>query len=374
MSAVRRATGPGRVTLIGDHTDYNAGVALPMAIDLGTTVEYRPGDDGRIRVSSAAVGPDGPIGADGPIGPGGPVGSGGPVELDATLDARADAIGAVEPEWARLVAAMIALSPTAIGGRLTISSTVPIGAGLSSSAALCVALAEVLAQPGTDPGSAVTIARRCQRAEHLAGRPVGAMDPLVCAGGVAGHALLVDFPGLAVRPVRLPPGVDVIVVDSGTRRTLGSSAYADRVAECAAAAEVIGPLGSARTGDLARLADPLLRRRARHVVSECARVHQVVGALEAGDPAGAGFLLTESHHSLAEDFEVSTPGMDALVARVAALPGVLGARMTGAGFGGCVVALCRAGAVDPERLGVPAWRVHAVDGTVARRDPTRERV
>ena len=349
MPAARRATGPGRVNLIGDHTDYNHGVALPMAIDLGITVSFVPGPEGRFRVSSPTAG------------------SVDPVTLSSGIEARADAVAAIEPPWARLVGAMIALSPAGTGGELHISSTLPMGAGLSSSAALCVALAEVLALPETGAGTAREVALRCQQAEHLAGVPVGAMDPLVCAGGVAGHALCIDFPSLEVRPVALPPDAEVVVVDSGQRRTVGASAYAVRVAECAAAAEVVGPLGLARARDLVRLGDPVLRRRARHVVTECARVHRAVTALESGDLAGAGALMSESHRSLAGDFEVSTPEVDALVAGLVARPGVLGARMTGAGFGGSVVVLCRAGALDPGRLGRPVWRVQASDGTVARR-------
>jgi galactokinase len=350
VPAARRATGPGRVNLIGDHTDYNHGVALPMAIGLGVTVDYLPGDGGRVLVSSAVAG-----------------GPGGPVTLDAAIPARHEAIAAIEPEWARLVAAMVAVSPTGPGGHLRISGSLPMGAGLSSSAALCVAMAEVLAAPGTDAGPARAVARRCQQAEQLAGRPVGAMDPLACAGAAAGHALLIDFPSLDSRAVAIPPEADVVVVDSGQRRSVASSEYATRVDECAAAARVIGPLGLARPGDLGQLNDPLLRRRARHVVGECARVRHAVAALESCDLVTAGRLMSESHASLADDFQVSTPRLDDLVASLAALPGVLGARLTGAGFGGCVVALCRAGAVDPSQLGSPAWLVHASDGTVAGR-------
>ncbi len=343
MPPVIRATGPGRVNLIGDHTDYNLGVALPMAIDLGVTVAFCRADQEHITVTSSAFGDPAVI----------------PLDLSA---GEAD-IGALEPSWSRLVGAMVALARPESGGTVHIESTLPVGSGLSSSAALCVALAEVFGVTGAPS----VVARLCQEAERRSGVPVGAMDPLVCAGGRRGHALLIDFATMATRQVRLPADADVIVVHSGLHRTLSSSPYATRVAECEAAASVIGPLGSAGDADIVGLRDPLLRRRARHVVSECRRVRGCAAALAAGDLVAAGTLMTESHRSLAQDFEVSTDALDALVTELAARPGVFGARMTGAGFGGCVVALSRPGAIDPDSLATPAWRVRASDGTVARR-------
>jgi galactokinase len=193
------------------------------------------------------------------------------------------------------------------------------------------------------------------------------MDPLVCAGGRQGHALLIDFATLATRQVPMPAETEVVVVDSGHRRALRDSGYATRVAECEAAAAVIGPLGLAGAADLTALRDPLLRRRARHVITECERVRRCAAAFAAGDLGQAGALMTESHRSLADDFDVSTPEVDALVAHLESLGGVFGARMTGAGFGGCVVALGRPGAVDLGRLPGRGWRVEATDGTVAAR-------
>jgi galactokinase len=339
----RTATGPGRINLIGDHTDYNRGLALPMAIDLGVTVTFAPDGGDHLSVSSDAFG--------------------GGISLPIRVDADAGAIDAIEPSWARLVAAMVATTGTATGGRLEITTTLPTGAGLSSSAALSVALAEDF--DGT--GSAEEVARHGQQAEHLIGAPIGAMDPLVCAGATAGHALLIDFSTLTSRPVAVPPDLDIVVAESGQRRTVRSSAYAARVAECEAAAALIGPLGLARPSDLTALADPLLERRARHVVTECRRVLAFAAALEAHDFVAAGRLMAESHRSLAGDFEVSTAELDRLVGRLESIPGVFGARMTGAGFGGCVVALSRPGAVDLGRLDHPAWRVHPSDGTAARR-------
>jgi galactokinase len=330
------------VNLIGDHTDYNRGRALPMAIDLGVTVTFTPSDNDRIDVTSEAY-PDQPASF--------------PVVTDP------DRIGPLEPAWARLCAAVSSLARPATGGAVRVASTVPRGSGLSSSAALAVALAEVF---GVE-GDALVVARLCRAAEHRVGVPVGIMDPLVCAGGRAGHALWIDTATEATHLVPVPADAEITVVDSGQRRDLRSSPYALRVAECEAAAAVIGPLGLAGPTDLPALRDPLLRRRARHVVSECARVDEFADALSRGDLGAAGACMDASHVSLADDFEATTPEVDALVTDVRARPGVVGVRMTGAGWGGCVVALAEPGALDPATLGRPAWRVTPVDGTVARR-------
>ena len=342
MATTLRAIGPGRVNLIGDHTDYNGGVALPMAIGLGVEVTWTPDATDRIEVGSDAYP--------------------GATATVPAAPARAD-LTAGEPAWVRLVAAMVHVAGPGTGGRLEVTSTLPTGAGLSSSAALCVALAEVF---GVE-GPADAIARTCQTAEHRIGVPVGLMDPLVCAGGRAGHALRIDCTTGAAEPVALDPRAGIVVVDSGVRRDLRTAPYAARVAECEEAARTIGPLGRADPADLARISDPVLARRARHVITECRRVDGVVDALGAGDLAAAGALLDEGHASLSADFAVSTPELDALVADLRARPGVLGARLTGAGFGGCIVLLGERGAIDPAVLGRPAWAVEAVDGTLARR-------
>ena len=314
------AFAPGRVNLIGDHTDHSGGFALPFALDLGTTVTATSGGSAVVLRSADAAGT-------------------ASVPLDVADPA------AVEPPWARYVAGVVAELRPEVGLRGEVSTTLPVGAGLSSSAALELAVALALGFGG----SPLELALLCQRAERrAAGVPSGVMDQLASASGVAGHALLLDCTALTVTPVPLPDDLEVVVVHSGEERALAGSAYGERRAACEAAAAVIGPLREADAADLGRIVDPVVRRRARHVLAENGRVHEMVAALAAGDHEAAGALLDASHASLADDFEVSTPGLDALVDRLRRQPGVLGARLTGAGFGGCVVALCRQGALPRE--------------------------
>jgi galactokinase len=188
------------------------------------------------------------------------------------------------------------------------------------------------------------------------------MDQLASVAGVDGCALLIDCHTLAIEPIVVPDVVDVVVVHSGQQRVLAATAYAARRAQCEAAEASIGPLRLAGPTDVDALDEPL-RRRARHVVTENARVRSFAAALRAGDGAGAGALMVESHRSLRDDFEVSTTVLDDLVAHLCGRPGVLGARLTGAGFGGCVVALCERGA---SVVGLTAqqqvWRVRPSAG------------
>lgn len=360
------ATAAGRVNLIGDHTDYMGGLVLPMAIDLGTTVEAHTG--GReIRLTSDME----------------------PEELHLGLPVGSP--GTVHPEWGRYVAAVAAELGSVAGLVGTLTSTIPAGAGLSSSAALEVATALALLAasaapegegdrsslpPGSLAGSAgdptdLDVAQRaelallCQRAEHRAvGVPSGIMDQLSICRGTAGAATLIDCATLEVTHVPIPDSAAVWVLHSGEARRLAGSAYADRRARAEEAAELLGPLPSADHTEVEALGDPLLRRRARHVRSECDRVVEFAEALGRGDMPDAGRLMLASHRSLASDYEVSTRVLDDLVGALAAVPGVYGARLTGAGFGGCVVALC-----DPalDLGGSPlashgAWRVVPSEG------------
>jgi galactokinase len=334
-----RAYCPGRVNLIGDHTDYNEGLALPMAIDLGTTVTYVSDAGFRVFMRSA--------------------GEPEPTDVDVHIPLDPQVLRKVQPRWARYVAAMVASIRPRRGGRGAVETTIPVGSGLSSSAALEVALALAFgfeAEP-------VTMARLCQQAEQAAtGVPTGLMDQLTVAAGVEGCALLIDFTDLSVRTVSIPADAEIVVVHSGERRTIDRTPYSARRAECEAAAYRLGPLGRLGADAVLGLPDPLLRRRARHVVTECDRVRWCAAALGSGDLVDAGRLMSASHASLSEDFDASTPALDALVAHLQSIPGVYGARMTGAGFGGCVVVLSEPGAVDLAKLSTPAWRVKASHG------------
>ena len=329
VASTRRVHAPGRVNLIGDHTDYTGGLVFPMAIDRGTTIEFEP-DDTTITLSSDAE--DVPIRLDVPV-----------TEDPAT----------VTPRWGSYVGAMAIELGAVTGIRGQVTSTIPAGAGLSSSAALEFAVGLAL---GFD-GSAVELAQAAQRAEHAAtGVPTGIMDQLCIASAVRGTATLIDCHTLSVSHVTVPDDVEV-VVRFIAHRTLVGSAYGDRVAECLAAESVLGPLRSSTPGavEAADLGEHV-RRRARHVVTENQRVLDFADALRHGDYEQAGALMVQSHRSLATDFDTSTPAMDHAVDDLVRSPGVFGARMTGGGFGGCVVALCRPGAIGD------GWVVSASDG------------
>jgi galactokinase len=192
----------------------------------------------------------------------------------------------------------------------------------------------------------VALARRCQAAEHAArGVPTGILDQLASITGRAGCGLLLDCTALTVTPVPLPGDVEWVVVLPDVGRSLAASAYAERVAELRIAEAAIGPLRAATADDVARLTDPVVRRRARHVVGENERVHAFAAAVGAGDVVAAGALMRDSHRSLSADFESSTPAIDELCRDLDATPGVFGARITGGGWGGAVVALTRPGAL-----------------------------
>jgi galactokinase len=318
---------PGRVNLIGDHTDYTGGLVLPMAIDRYTDIVGTRGGD-RVQLTSF----DEPEAVDLPL------------EIDRPQDA--------SPAWAKYVAGVVSELPSPSGFRGHVTTDIPIGAGLSSSAALEVAVALALGHEG----SPLDTAQLCQRAENRAsGVPSGIMDQLAITSGVRDHALLIDCGDLTVTPVALPHGIEIVVLFVA-HRTLVGSPYADRVAECATAESVIGPLRHATLEQARTIDDPIARMRAMHVTSENQRVREFVAAVAADDLASAGRLMVQSHDSLRLLYDTSTPVMDEAVATLCATPGVYGARMTGGGFGGCVVALTEPGALTT------GWVVRAVDG------------
>ncbi len=328
-----RAWAPGRVNLMGDHVDYMGGPVLPMAIDLGTTVDIDPGGDKVVLTSTAQAGV-------------------------AEVGLRVTDPAASEPAWARYVAGVVAELRPLAGGRGTVKTTLPVGAGLSSSASLELALALALGFAG----GRRELGRLGQRAEQRAsGVPCGVMDQMASAGGVEGCALLIDCADLTLTPVPVPDWLAVLVVHSGEVRAVAGSAYAERRAACEAAAAIVGPLPAASRADVELLADPTLRRRARHVVAECERVRAV--AASRFDRRVLAEALAASHASLRYDFEVSTPALDSLVRHLESEPGVVGARLTGAGFGGCAVAIVEAEAVGRVDVGDRrSWVVHPSTG------------
>ena len=317
MADDARARAPGRVNLIGDHTDYQDGFCLPVAIDREVTVAWRRRDDGRVVAESAA--------------------------LDGAVDLGADGAGDPGPGWVRTVAAVLQvlaeLGRAPVGFDAHVTSTIPVGSGLSSSAAFEVAFALAAAHVADLEIHGTQLALAMQEAEHRAtGVPCGVMDQMASVHGRAGHAMLLDCRALTVEHVRLPESIDVAVVHSGLPRRLERSAYAQRRAACEAAATRLGvPALRDATADQVA-GDPI----ARHVVSENARVLDAAEALRRGDDEALGALMLDSHRSLRDDFGVSTPELDLLV-DLSVRHGALGARLTGAGFGGCVVLVVASG-------------------------------
>lgn len=317
---------PGRVNLIGDHTDYTGGMVMPMTINRWTEIRGIPADTISLHSENEPE--------------------------PAVLGLAVDDPQHVEPAWAKYVAGVVAELQPYGGIHGTVVTDIPIGAGLSSSAALELAVALAL---GFD-GDALSLAQLCRRAEiRASGVPCGIMDQLVIAAGQADHALLIDCGDVTIEPVPIPDNVEV-VVQFVAHRVLVGSAYAKRVAECALAEAEIGPLRNATVHDALSIADPIIRARAQHVVRENERVREFAQLLARGDLAAAGILMVASHNSLRDLYLTSTPVMDATVEQLSQRRGVYGARMTGGGFGGCVVALTEPGALDQ------GWIVRAVDG------------
>lgn len=340
---------PGRVNLIGEHTDYNDGFVLPCAIDLGTAIAARARDDAQIEaVATDFSGEHDLIDLDGPIAH-----TGG------------------WRDYVRGVAVMLQGGGLARGADLAISGDVPKGAGLSSSASLEVGVATTLARLHGLAINPTEIALLAQRAENeFVGCSCGIMDQLVSARAQAGHALLIDCRSLDCRPVPMPAGLAVIVIHSRIERGLVDSAYNKRRAQCEAAARHYG-VAALRDLDHAALEsgatglDAVAFRRARHVVTENARTLAAADALAAGDLQRLGVLMAQSHASMRDDFEITVPAIDRLVEIAAEAIGKEGgARMTGGGFGGCVVALAPEAVVERVREAV-ARDYRSPDGEVA---------
>jgi galactokinase len=348
-AGIRVVRAPGRVNLIGEHTDYNGGFVLPAAIDLGIAIAYIPTDDRQVELTLVATGER------------------------ATIDL--DAIGKPTGTWVDYVAgtawALAAAGVPLTGFRGALTSDLPTGAGLSSSAALELVTAWALAGAAPPPLEPLELARVCQIAENqYVGVQSGLMDQFASACGKAGSALFLDCRTLEHRTVPIPDGLRLVVVHSGVTHQHGGGEYNTRRAECErAVAELSGlsgrPLSQLRDVDAEMLnrygsrLDPVERRRAEHIVGENARVLETEAAMRADDRPAIGRLFAESHASMRDLFEITTPEMDTLVEIAAATPGVVAARMTGGGFGGCTIKL-----VEPDAL-------EALRGSVERDYATR---
>jgi galactokinase len=316
---------PGRVNLIGEHTDYNDGFVLPMAIDRAVWIALRPRDDTLVRVHS--------------------------LNLHQAASFRLQAIRRTAIGWVEYLKG-VAWAQQQAGHRLrgwegVLGGDVPVGAGLSSSAALEMATARAFAAVSDLPWDAIPMAKLCQQAEsHWVGVRCGVMDQIVSATGRAGHALLIDCRSLETQAVPMPTNVAVAVLDTGTRRDLVNSGYNERRAQCEAAARFFGvralrDVSIARFEQSAPGLDDMILRRAQHVITENTRTLRAAKAMRRGDMAEMGRLTRASHVSLRDDFEVSSDELNAMVDCAAREPACYGARITGAGFAGCAVALVR---------------------------------
>ncbi len=337
---------PGRVNLIGEHTDYNDGFVLPAALDLATYVAIAPRQDRLIRMHS--------------------------VNLDAEFHFDLNAVQRPARDWTdyvRGVAIELANSGYLLkGADVAVLSTLPMGSGLSASAALEVAFGYALLSISEAPIDRLGLAKICQRAENeFVGMRCGIMDQFISCHGVEGAALLLDCRSLEARAIPIDPSVRVVVCNTMVHHELASSEFNLRRRDCEEAVRLlapkIGPISALRDVTLPELQahrealPALIFRRARHVVSENLRVIEAVAALERKDFTEAGRLMNLSHESLREDYNVTCPELDLMVELSRKTPGVYGARMTGGGFGGCTVSLVQAGADDAfaDRVG-PAYR------------------
>ncbi len=327
---------PGRVNLIGEHLDYNGGPVFPAAISVGIYAFARPRADGIVRMRSAQFNEE--------------------IEI-------MPAAGMERPRqgtWGDFPAGVVMCFMNAGRGMprgcdVFFMSTMPDGAGLSSSASLEVLTACALYETvGDSPGDRVDVALLCQKAENeYVGVQCGIMDQFAVAMGKAGHAILLDTGTLGYRHVPLRLGeYSLVIMNSNKRRELAGSKYNERRGECEraleemrAARQELTCLANATPGDLASVTEGTLRKRARHVMTETARVNESVRLLDADDLETFGTLMIESHRSLQSDYEVTGHELDSLVDAALEVDGCIGARMTGAGFGGCALALVHGGAL-----------------------------
>ncbi len=318
---------PGRVNLIGEHTDYNGGFVLPTVIPQRTSVDLSPRSDEIIRVVSSSVG-------------------GGALDYHVGREERRH----TWLDYVQGITHVLTRAGYRIGGAdLRIDSSVPLGSGLSSSAALEIALLRAFRSAFNLSIEDVPLAKLGQRAENeFVGAPCGIMDQMACSLAEDAVALFLDTRTLAYDRVPLPPGVDLVVVNSGVSHSVAGADYAARRRECEQAASILG-VAQLRDVPLERLEETLaplpdiLRRRARHVVTEDRRVLDAVTAMRAGDLPRLGDLFYASHASMRDDYHVSIPEIDLLVDLAREDRRVYGARLTGGGFGGSIVALAQVG-------------------------------
>lgn len=322
---------PGRVNLIGEHTDYNDGFVLPMAIDRSIWIAARQSEARRVVVHS--------------------------LDFAETAFIDFDDLQSRPSTWVEYLKG-VAWALKDAGYELRgwdgmFAGDIPIGAGLSSSAALELGTARIFSLLAGFTWDIPVMARLCQKAENQwVGVQCGVMDQMVCAGGEAGHAMLIDCRSLEFQLVPLPSGTAILIMDTATRRGLRDSEYNLRRWQCeeavkffhaAALRDVSLAQFEAKAGDM----DDLVRRRARHVISENQRTMLAAAAMHNNNPSVLGELMNASHRSLREDFEVSSRALDVMVECALEQDGCFGARMTGAGFGGCAIALVRAESTEP---------------------------
>lgn len=331
---------PGRINLIGDHTDYNDGFVLPMAVELAVWIAAANNGLDCLRIHSE--------------------------DLQKFIEIPLASLARAHPrnDWTDypigVAVELLKVGVELEGMDIFVDSTIPIGAGLSSSAALEVATAFALL--GDTPIDRVELAKLCRRAEnHFAGMPCGIMDQFIVIHGREGGAIKLDCRSLQYEPMQLPRGVAIAAVNSMVKHDLGASEYRHRLQDCDAAVDILShrnpqvrSLRDVTREMLEEIPEGLLLKRARHVVGENMRVNAFAQAARQNNPGAMGAYMTQSHRSLKEDYEVSCAELDFLVESAMSLAGVYGARMTGGGFGGCTVNLVDRGSLPEFRSRIRA--------------------